>query len=66
MNVYTLYRRHDLHFLVYGAMFVGQTGTALGRGRRLVEATIPEGCSASSRRRWRTGSGRSSRCACTC
>jgi tetratricopeptide (TPR) repeat protein len=41
MNAYTLYRCHDLHFLVYGAMFVGDRGTALDAADRLVDA-IPE------------------------
>lgn len=41
MNAYTLYRCHDLHFLVYGAMFVGDRATALDAANRLV-AAIPE------------------------
>jgi tetratricopeptide (TPR) repeat protein len=41
MNAYTLYRCHDLHFLVYGAMFLGDRGTALDAADRLV-AAIPE------------------------
>jgi tetratricopeptide (TPR) repeat protein len=41
MNAYTQYRCHDLHFLVYGAMFVGDRGTALDASERL-EAAIPE------------------------
>jgi tetratricopeptide (TPR) repeat protein len=41
MNAYTLYRCHDLHFLVYGAMFVGDRGTALDAADRLV-AAIPD------------------------
>jgi tetratricopeptide (TPR) repeat protein len=41
MNAYTLYRCHDLHFLVYGAMFVGDRRTALDAADRLV-AAIPE------------------------
>jgi tetratricopeptide (TPR) repeat protein len=41
MNAYTLYRCHDLHFLVYGAMFVGDRATALDAADRLV-AAIPE------------------------
>jgi tetratricopeptide (TPR) repeat protein len=41
LNPYTLYRCHDLHFLVYGAMFVGDRGTALDAADRL-EAAIPE------------------------
>jgi tetratricopeptide (TPR) repeat protein len=41
MNAYTLYRCHDLHFLVYGAMFVGDRATALDAADRLVQA-IPD------------------------
>jgi tetratricopeptide (TPR) repeat protein len=41
MNAYTLYRAHDLHFLVYGAMFVGDRATALDASQRLT-AGIPE------------------------
>ena len=41
MNAYTLYRCHDLHFLVYGAMFLGDRATALDAADRLVQA-IPE------------------------
>jgi tetratricopeptide (TPR) repeat protein len=41
MNAYTLYRAHDLHFLVYGAMFVGDRATALDAAGRLA-AGIPE------------------------
>jgi len=41
MNFYTLYRAHDLHFKVYGAMFLGQQRTALEAADRLA-AAIPE------------------------
>lgn len=41
MNFYTLYRAHDLHFRVYGAMFSGQLGVALESVAEL-ERTIPE------------------------
>jgi tetratricopeptide (TPR) repeat protein len=41
MNAYTLYRAHDLHFLVYGAMFLGDRTVALDAASRLV-AAIPE------------------------
>ncbi|MEZ6071031.1 MAG: tetratricopeptide repeat protein [Pirellulales bacterium] len=40
-NFYTLYRIHNYHFLVYGAMFDGQSETALTAARELVEQ-IPE------------------------
>lgn len=41
MNFYTLYRAHDYHFKIYGAMFLGQCGTALEAADQLA-ATIPE------------------------
>jgi len=41
MNAYTQYRCHDLHFLVYGAMFVGDRSTAIDASDRLV-AAVPE------------------------
>ncbi|NUP37786.1 MAG: hypothetical protein HOY76_12405 [Streptomyces sp.] len=41
MNFYTLYRSHNYHFKIYGAMFLGQCGTALDTAARL-EASIPE------------------------
>ncbi|QTI70519.1 tetratricopeptide repeat protein [Gordonia polyisoprenivorans] len=41
MNFYTLYRCHDYHFQVYGAMFSAQLQVALDVAARL-EATIPE------------------------
>ncbi|WP_326623158.1 hypothetical protein OG863_39505 [Streptomyces decoyicus] len=41
MNFYTLYRAHNYHFKIYGAMFLGQSGTALETAAQL-EASIPE------------------------
>ncbi|WP_030896102.1 hypothetical protein [Streptomyces sp. NRRL S-474] len=41
MNFYTLYRAHNLHFKIYGAMFLGQSQTALDTAAQL-EAAIPE------------------------
>ncbi|MCX4767166.1 hypothetical protein OG562_40610 [Streptomyces sp. NBC_01275] len=41
MNFYTLYRCHNLHFTIYGAMFLGQYRTALEAADRL-EAAIPQ------------------------
>jgi tetratricopeptide (TPR) repeat protein len=41
MNFYTLYRAHDYHFKIYGAMFLGQARTALGAADQLA-AAIPE------------------------
>jgi tetratricopeptide (TPR) repeat protein len=35
-NFYTLYRMHNYHFVVYGAMFAGQKETALKAARELV------------------------------
>jgi tetratricopeptide (TPR) repeat protein len=36
-NFYTLYRMHNFHFVVYGAMFAGQKETALQAARELVK-----------------------------
>jgi hypothetical protein len=41
MNFYTLYRCHNLHFRIYGAMVLGRLGEALETARRLEEA-VPE------------------------
>lgn len=41
MNFYTLYRAHNYHFKIYGAMFLGQSRTALETAAQL-EASIPE------------------------
>ena len=41
MNFYTLYRAHDFHFKIYGAMFLGQARTALDAADQLA-AAIPE------------------------
>ncbi|MFE9450063.1 hypothetical protein [Streptomyces sp. NPDC006739] len=41
MNFYTLYRSHNYHFKIYGAMFLGHSRTALETAARL-EASIPE------------------------
>jgi tetratricopeptide (TPR) repeat protein len=41
MNFYTLYRAHNYHFKIYGAMFLGQAQTALEAADQLA-ATIPE------------------------
>jgi tetratricopeptide (TPR) repeat protein len=40
MNFYTLYRAHDYHFKVYGAMFLGQAQAALAAADQLA-AAIP-------------------------
>jgi tetratricopeptide (TPR) repeat protein len=41
MNFYTLYRSHNYHFKIYGAMFLGRAATALETAAQL-EASIPE------------------------
>ncbi|MEU6227721.1 hypothetical protein [Streptomyces sp. NPDC047042] len=41
MNFYTLYRAHNHHFKIYGAMFLGQSRTALEAVAQL-EAAVPE------------------------
>ncbi|WP_029088308.1 tetratricopeptide repeat protein [Brevibacterium album] len=41
MNFYTLYRCHDYHFRIYGAMFLGQRAVALETCERL-ERAVPE------------------------
>jgi tetratricopeptide (TPR) repeat protein len=41
MNFYTLYRAHDYHFKVYGAMFLGQERAAMDAADQLA-AAIPE------------------------
>ncbi|WP_326809030.1 hypothetical protein OHB04_35090 [Streptomyces sp. NBC_01775] len=41
MNFYTLYRSHNYHFKIYGAMFLGRSATALETAAQL-EASIPE------------------------
>lgn len=41
LNFYTLYRCHNLHFVIYGAMFSGQYAPALAAAKHM-EATIPE------------------------
>jgi len=41
LNFYTLYRAHNYHFKVYGAMFLGQSGLALQAADALA-AAIPE------------------------
>ncbi|WEO99574.1 hypothetical protein A6P39_039090 [Streptomyces sp. FXJ1.172] len=41
MNFYTLYRCHNLHFKIYGAMFLGRFQDAVETAARL-EAAVPE------------------------
>jgi tetratricopeptide (TPR) repeat protein len=40
MNIYTLYRTHNFHFKLYGAMFLGQSEVALDTADEML-ATIP-------------------------
>ena len=42
MNFYTLYRVHNYHFVVYGAMFDGQRDLALRTAHQMVEQIPPE------------------------
>jgi len=42
LNFYSLYRAHDLHFVVYSAMFQGQYTTALQAADELAEQLTPE------------------------
>ena len=41
MNFYTMYRCHDYHFKIYGAMFLGQSEVALSTAARLADS-IPD------------------------
>jgi len=41
MNFYTLYRQHNYHFIIYGAMFLGQYEPAIAAAEELI-ATTPE------------------------
>jgi tetratricopeptide (TPR) repeat protein len=41
LNVYSLYRTHDYHFAIYGAMFLGQYRPAMAAAEELID-TIPE------------------------
>lgn len=41
INFYSLYRCHDLHFRLYGAMFAGQSAVALETAN-LIEEALPE------------------------
>lgn len=41
MNFYTMYRCHNYHFAIYGALFLGQSEVALATAAEL-EAAVPE------------------------
>ena len=42
MNFYTLYRAHNYHFKIYGAMFAGQSTRPAGDRRRSSPRPSPE------------------------
>ena len=42
MNVYSLYRTHNHHFAIYGAMFLGQYTPALKAAQELIDTTPEE------------------------
>lgn len=42
MNFYTGYRQHNYHFVIYGAMFLGQIGPALAAEKGLRDTTPEE------------------------
>jgi tetratricopeptide (TPR) repeat protein len=42
MNVYALYRTHNHHFAIYGAMFMGQYTPALQAAQELIDTTPEE------------------------
>ncbi len=38
-NIYTFYRNHNHHFVIYGAMFAGQYTAAMAAARELIDTT---------------------------
>ena len=42
MNAYTVYRTHDHHFVVYGALFLGQYAPAMQAAQELIDTTPEE------------------------
>lgn len=42
LNVYSMYRNHDHHFVIYGAMFLGQYGPAIEAAQELIDTTPEE------------------------
>jgi len=42
LNFYTLYRCHDYHFKIYGAMFLGQKAVALATADELAASLTPD------------------------
>ena len=39
MNIYTMYRLHNLHFVIYGAMFLGQYTPAIEAAEEIIAST---------------------------
>ena len=39
LNVYSMYRTHDHHFAIYGAMFLGQYTAAMNAAQELIDTT---------------------------
>ena len=65
LNFYSLYRAHDLHFIVYSAMFLGRYRDARDAADEL-SAQLRRSSCVSRARRWPTGWRRSYRCGPTC
>lgn len=42
LNVYSLYRTHNLHFAIYGAMFLGQYTPAMAAAQQIIDNTPEE------------------------
>jgi tetratricopeptide (TPR) repeat protein len=42
MNIYSMYRNHDYHFVIYGAMFLGQYTPAIEAAQELIDTTPEE------------------------
>ena len=42
LNVYSLYRTHNLHFAIYGAMFLGQFTPAMAAAQQIIDNTPEE------------------------
>ena len=64
VNFYSMYRCHNFHFKLYGAMFLGQYGPAIDAADQMSRCSMKTSC-ASRAHRWPTGSRDSRPCACT-
>jgi tetratricopeptide (TPR) repeat protein len=42
LNIYAMYRTHNHHFAIYGAMFLGQYGPAIEAAQELIDTTPEE------------------------